>query len=238
MVSMNQIVGAETLYKFGINSDVNIGTNEDCWAGGGLYVWPTIATVVSSVSSSVSDTSAGIGARTMTIYGLNTSFERIQETVTLNGITPVLTTTLFYRVYRMIIDTAGTGQTNEGTIISSINSSPVAAIDIGAGQTQQAIYTVPANHKLLIHKIFAGVGKKSATSGSIYFYVRPFGGAWNVKQVIGVTANTFERELDFPLYLPEKTDIRMAIEDIEANNTSGICSFDGILFNSTTFLGF
>ena len=233
LVSMNQIVGAEALYKFGLNGSVDVGTDEDCWIGGGTYVWPTTATVVSTVSDSLNDASGGTGARSLTIYGLDASFNRIQETITLNGTTPVVTTTVFYRVYREIVNSAGSTGSNVGIITSSINSSPVGVIAPTAGQTQQAIYTVPANYNLLIHKIFAGVGKIKATSGAIYFYIRPLGGAWNVKQVIGVEANTFERDLSFPMFVPEKTDVKMVIKNIEANGTSGICSFDGILFNGS-----
>ena len=59
--------------KFGRNADIDVGT-EDIWGAGGTWVEPTAATTVAVVSSSASDASAGTGARTITVNGLNGSY--------------------------------------------------------------------------------------------------------------------------------------------------------------------
>lgn len=67
-------------------------------------------------SSSVADTDAGTGARTISIYGLDNDFNPLQEIVTLNGQTKVVTTGLFRRVFELIVQSTGTGLANAGDI--------------------------------------------------------------------------------------------------------------------------
>lgn len=69
-------------------------------------------------SSSVNDTSAGTGARTVTINYLNTSFQLKSETITLNGTTAVNTvSTDIAFIENIIVSTVGTtGGGNAGTI--------------------------------------------------------------------------------------------------------------------------
>jgi hypothetical protein len=82
---------------------------ETIWAEGGLYSYLTAATVLKVSSSSVNDTSAGTGARTVELSGLDADYNEISELVTLNGQTPVNTTKLFLRINRMVVRSAGSG---------------------------------------------------------------------------------------------------------------------------------
>ena len=59
----------------GLNNDVDIASvPQDIIAQGGTYVFPTSAIPMEVVSSSTSDTSAGIGVRTVRIFGLDISY--------------------------------------------------------------------------------------------------------------------------------------------------------------------
>lgn len=67
-------------------------------------------------STSVNDSSAGTGARTVILLGLNSNYDEISETIILNGQTEVNTTELFLRVNEAFVLTVGATGWNEGTI--------------------------------------------------------------------------------------------------------------------------
>ena len=82
-VARGQIQGHKTLFKFGNNSDIN-GSLETIWSHGGLYSYLAAASVLKVSSSSANDAAAGTGARTVTLAGLDASYNEISETVSLN----------------------------------------------------------------------------------------------------------------------------------------------------------
>jgi len=59
---------------------------EEIWDVGGSYTFPLSADTLAISSDDENDTSAGTGARTVLVKGLNSSFVEISETITLNGI--------------------------------------------------------------------------------------------------------------------------------------------------------
>ena len=72
---------------------------------------------LSVVSASANDASGGTGARTVEIQGLDSNWNLLTETVTMNGLTPVVTTQEhFLRVFRARVVTAGSLQSNAAQI--------------------------------------------------------------------------------------------------------------------------
>ncbi len=121
--AMGNLAGVADFEKFGKNSDIDTGTDpEDIWNGGGTYTgFPTSAAETLEIfSSDAADTSAGTGARTVTIYNLldSTGAESPSITVSLSGTTPVsLGALTYYRGgSRMKVITAGSGGENAGTL--------------------------------------------------------------------------------------------------------------------------
>ena len=129
------------------NDDIDsASTPETLWSVGGTVVWPSSAGTTSVVSSDANDTSAGTGARTVLLTGLDANRNVISETVTLNGITPVDATASFLRVNSAEVKSAGTGLTNAGNITITINdgsSRTVNYIDAGFSVSQVGIYSMP-----------------------------------------------------------------------------------------------
>jgi len=149
-VSKGDFTGYTKVSKFGRNPGVKSADYESIWDGTNLYPWPTAAETLSVVSDDADDTSAGTGARTVEIEGLDSSWNVLTETVTMNGLTPVVTTGLFLRVYRARVVTAGSTGANEGTITmtNTTSSNVIAQISVdnsGFGQTLMACYTIPAS---------------------------------------------------------------------------------------------
>ena len=148
-VAKGDFTGYTKVSKFGRNPSVKSADYETIWDGSNFYPWPTAAETLSVVSDDANDTSAGTGARTVEIEGLDSSWDVLTETVTMNGTTPVVTTGLFLRVYRARVVTAGSSGTNEGTITftNTTSSNVIAQISVdtsGFGQTLMACYTIPA----------------------------------------------------------------------------------------------
>jgi hypothetical protein len=100
-------------------------------------------------SSSSNDTSAGTGARTVTLIGLkflNGVLNFATETLTMNGATPAAGAVLFATPPHAFVATVGSSGTNEGEIvIQRITPSNVQVgfIRTGAGQTETAHAHIP-----------------------------------------------------------------------------------------------
>ncbi len=141
-----------SLVLIGTNADVDIAASETVWPTGGTYVFPTAVVPVEVVSSSVNDTSAGTGARTVTITGLDGAGAFQTETVTLNGTTAVATTLSWLRINTAQVATVGSGLTNAGTIsVRHITDTPVyCTIAPGENASGMAVYSVPAGSRVLV----------------------------------------------------------------------------------------
>lgn len=228
-VAQGLVGGVTAVNKFGGNPDVDIGT-EDIWGVGGLYVLPTPG-VVSVVSSSADDDGApvGIGARTLTISGLNgTTYLEQTETITLNGVGAVTTSASFAIVHRMIVATAGSSGTNVGTLTATIGGTTVGNVSIGKGQTQLCIYMIPAGKTGYLTKYCAFMDKSATANVDVELFATPFGGALNLKGTImlqGSGATTSCREYTIPLTFTEKTLLRLRATS-DTNNVDVVGAFD------------
>ena len=114
-VSRGQISWHETVFQFGINNAV--GTSfETIWTASSVYSYLAAASVLKISSGSADDASAGTGARTIRINGLDANYAEISETVILNGQTAVNTVNSYLRVSSLIVLTAGSGGVNAGIL--------------------------------------------------------------------------------------------------------------------------
>jgi len=80
-VSRGNVAGMEFVRQPGFNPDMGT-VIEDIWDAGDAYVFSTAAEKVNIVSDNAVDTSAGTGARTIRLTGLNSSFVEITEDLT------------------------------------------------------------------------------------------------------------------------------------------------------------
>ena len=130
----------------------------------GLWTPQAVARTLSVVSSDAADkgtATAGTGARTVTIIGVNASRASQTETVTLNGTNAVTTSGTWLGVNRMVVTTAGTSTTNVGdiTATSATDGLVQGFIAAGDGITSQLIYHVPTGFTAYVRKIIVGVNK-------------------------------------------------------------------------------
>ncbi len=229
------ISGSSTVNKFGQNPDIDAGQTEDIWGVGGTFTPPTSAGTVSFVSSSANDASAGTGARTLTVFGLDGNYDAASETITLNGTTPVATANSYFIIHRALVETGGSGGTNAGAITGTSNGGgapTMITVLAGKGQSQFGIYQVPAGYTAYID-IWDG-GISGGTTGTVELFIKPFGGVFNLKGSLQLnaagTSNT-GRALFFPIQVTEKSVIKL-VGTAVSNNTVVYGNFDLVLIQN------
>jgi hypothetical protein len=217
-VARNQITMHSSFCQFGINSAVGT-TFETVWYSGGVYAYPASASVLKVSSTSANDTSAGTGARTVLIEGLNASYVPVSETVTLNGQTQVDTVNSYLRVNTMTVLTAGSGGAAAGVIYIGTGSatggvpqtSILDAINTSNNESESAVYTVPAGYTGYIYRyIISSMNPEANTATTFRMRIRPVGGVFGTKTYLSIPGNgIYECDSAFPYSVPEKSDIEV-----------------------------
>lgn len=216
----------------GRNPDVDTATvPESLWAAGGVLTQRTAAAVVEVVSSSVADDAGtpGTGAHTIRVRGLDANWDEIEETVTLDGTTPVVTTQEFLRVNHAEVASAGSGLTNAGdiTLRNASAGDTQRFMPAGRGQSEAAIYSVPAGHSLLLEGWYVTARDAAgASSADIDVRVRhnSENGAEHIEWSI-IVDKVFSSSFLTPHPFKEKSDIEFRVTAVGANNT--VVTFHG-----------
>jgi hypothetical protein len=215
-VARNQISFHKSNFKFGFNPDVD-DSLETVWAQGGLYSYLASASVLKVSSSSTADTSAGTGARTVELFGLDTNYDEINETVTLNGQTAVNTTKEYLRINRMVVRSAGTGTQNAGviyagtgTVTTGVPANKYATIAIGDNQTVMALWTVPRGYAAyLLQTDITVATTQNNKYCTVHLVSRPDGEVFQIKDKFVKSESSVHQAYTIPLKFEEKTDIEV-----------------------------
>lgn len=241
-IAKGNIKGHTTVHKFGTNEDVDIGT-EGVWEHGGSINFPASALTMNIASTSANDTSAGTGARTIVIEGLDANWEIQSETITMNGQTIVTSANTYIRVDRAYIVTTGSGETNAGEVHvftgTATGGEPDTAtlvystISVDHGQTLQAFYTIPAGKTAYLLDMYAST---DATTKEIQvkMFIRRGADVSTASWRINIdfkTGDSYIKEYRLPVQIPEKTDIKIEVT-ADANNTYVAGGFDLILVDN------
>jgi hypothetical protein len=215
-VARNQISFHKNNFKFGFNPDID-DSLETVWAQGGLYSYLASASVLKVSSSSTADTSAGTGARTVELSGLDTNYDEISETVTLNGQTAVNTTNEFLRINRMVVRSAGSGGQNAGviyagtgTVTTGVPANKYATIAIGDNQTVMALWTVPRGYTAyLLQTDITVATTQNNKYCTVHLVARPNGEVFQIKDKFVKAESSVHQAYTIPLKFEEKTDIEV-----------------------------
>lgn len=230
--------GMSIVNKFGRNSDVDSGTvPEDIWEGGGVYTgWAAAAETLQVFSSSAADTSAGTGARTLRIMGLDANYAVQNETVTLNGTTPVTTTGTFIRVHSASVQTAGSGGVNAGILTvrqSTTTTNIFLALEVGLNQSNSSAYTIPAGQTGYMRKIHGAIRGSTASALDGGIWTRSFGGVFRQRRPFVISHGTqFIDEIYGGLVFTEKSDIILRISSSSGSNLDVVAGYDLILVDN------
>lgn len=190
-----------------------IGTSfVDMWMNTSNLVYPTAAESWEIVSSSANDTSAGSGARTITVHTLTDGYVEQSQTVTMNGTTPVALTGTHFRkgLLGMFVASAGGVDQDsfcDGTITVRVASAGAVRIIMGPRRTNDlgVHLTVPIGKTIVVSQSSALVPKNKDVTLQVLFQpggVGPFlqSASSELYQSILTILSTA------PLVLPEKSE--------------------------------
>ena len=210
-VSRGQITMHTPIIIFGYNPDVDT-SEESVWPDGGTVPHPTVASVLKVSSSDANDTSAGTGARTVFIKGLDGDYNEVSETVTLNGQTAVNTTNSYLYVNHFYVATVGSGGSNAGNINAGtgVVTAGVPAvlydiIAIGYNNRTTAHYCVPAGYTGYMMQGVFSAGQASGTT-AVTGFLKQHGpdGVLRVGAVTTVNNGVADYLFEIPYVIPEK----------------------------------
>jgi len=233
-VSRGQIQGHSTVIVFGYNPDVDT-SEETIWPDGGLIPHPTVASVLKISSSSADDASAGTGAQTVFIEGVDGNFNVVSETVILNGQTAVNTTNLYLYVNSFYVVTVGSGGANAGninagtgTVTSGVPAVLYDIIAIGYNQRTTGHYCVPAGFTGYMTEGSISAGQATGSTAVTAFLKQH--GTDNILRVGAVsTVNNSDAVFSFeqPYTIPEKNCVGASA--IGAANNNAVSSYFNII---------
>ena len=203
---------------FGFNP--TIGTDYiPAWENNTTYTYPTVALNMTANSSNTSDTDV-----TITTIGLDENYNRIANTVTLNGTSDVNIGS-FYRI-NDVITISGNAR---GDVTIANNAVTYAKILQGLGRNQASIFTVPAGYEFYLYRIDAFCATASLNNRHLFFrnFIRQSNGT-----ILRVAETTFLEQMNIQRRIPfryaEKTDIQLQLKS--SSGTQEISIFaEGIL---------
>ena len=223
-IARGLVKGTSFVHKFGAVPSVSTNTTGTVWdVNNTIYpwsAWDTAGTIT------VDRADAGDANKQVTVVGLDSNYNAIQETIILTNATGNASTNSFIRVFRaFIID----GSTNVGLISIKKGATTVAAITAGKGQTLMAVYTVPAGYTGYLYKGTATAQAGADATGDMF--VRYFGQtSFRVGHSFEVDGDGGQYTYDFtvPLPIPAKSDIDVRVTT-RSNNGRYTAAFDLIL---------
>lgn len=218
--SFGQNEGFRTQYKFGYNPSVG-ATKEDIWAYGGIMQLLSTGEKMNIVSDDATDTAAGTGARVVYVEGLDDDYQRINETVILNGTTNVETANTYLRVHRMIIVSAGTDAQNNGNIsATAVTAGTVQAYILPTlNQTTQSQWTIPDGYyaKVLGFKYSSSKGDLVQLKAEL-----KSNGVWQTKYIIEAYQKTDSLEFPVSVVVPPRSDLKVTGDLISGTGTGSV----------------
>lgn len=204
---------------------------EDLWGPGGIMVFPTGAESWEIISTDVDDSSAGTGARTVTIESLDANYVAQLTTVTLNGTSAVAISGTHLRPRVALVATAGSSKSNEGTITVRVSGGGAVrnVIMSGFSVSQDGHFTVPAGKMAFGLQAIPFYPKDQ--DGKVRTITEMFGA--DTPRVVGAEFPFYQNGLVIPIKasfpLPEKTDITFQANSTVNENVEVNLSFDFLL---------
>lgn len=209
----------------------------DCWEAGGAYPFQSTATVLEILSASAADTAAGTGAQTFLLEGLDSNFNPISETLTLNGVTAVQSVKSYLRVNRLVIASAGSGGVNAGDITLRVTGAGATQgiARAGTGFAKTCIYTVPNGFTLFL---VDGLFQCSVAGGNVnivfsFTRIGPTGLITLANEFVAAPSVAIQRMITLGNPIVQQTAITTRITAVTGASNSGYASFEGILVDNT-----
>jgi hypothetical protein len=192
----------------------------------------------SANSTSANDTSAGTGARTVTLNYLNTSFVVLAETITLNGTTGVNTVaTDVAFIENVVVASVGSTGGNVGTVqiwtATAAAGSVWGSIAASDNQTFWAHHYVPSGVSCYILNFSAG-GTVTAGQSNLNRSGNPLSSTLPQLQIgttiMHVGAGTWDHEFHVPLAIPGPDLVWIVERPVAVTASTAVAGFEYIQF--------
>jgi hypothetical protein len=224
-VARGQIQGHRSVTVFGFNPDVDTA-QVSVWPLPSLITFPAAALQMTVSSTSANDTSAGTGARTIVVQGLDANYNEVSETVTLNGQTAVTMTASLLRVNYAYVLTAGSSNSAEGdiyigtgTVTAGVPATTYDIIKFDYNNTTTGSYTIPAGYTAYVSQ---GLFSTGQAGGSNQVQGRLLTrGVDNVRRTAAITTinnGVANYVFEYPLAIPQKTTLEATAIGSSSNN--------------------
>ena len=221
LIAMGVYPGLTGVNKFGRNSNVAIGVEEEIWDGSIAYSFPTDTTEITHVRSAV-DSATTQGA-VIEIEGLDVNWDLVTQTKALDGAdssTEVQLDTALRRSFRMkVLDGSVMDQDIWVGDDDFVVAAAKAIIIAGNNQTLMAMYTVPKGKAAYLTSLYVHVNPGTnldPTSMPVRLYAtdNANGYAPQVKHVIGQVDSNWQHHFDPYQEYTEKTDLYMTAQPV------------------------
>lgn len=222
-IGAGMIPGMTSFSQFGFNPTIRSDW-ETVWPTGGLYPWPTTATILSVVSDSIDDNAVGVGARQVEFIGLDINWDRLIETVELDGLTPVYTVGEFLRCNYVRVIEVGSNKHNIGTIsVEHGVEGVLQTIEPIYNSSRSATLSVPNSFIVGITGIDSVSMYGTASVASILLIIRPFGKPYEIlAEELIFNADHLTIQFKYPIELSEQTDFEVLSVSDSANKDSSV----------------
>lgn len=184
-------------------------TFETIWGQASAYTFLTAQAVMTISSANANDTSAGTGARTCRVTGVNTAYALVTETATMNGQTGVTLANEYMIINSIEVLTAGSGLVNAGiiyvgtgTVTAGVPAVVHGYMPAGRSVSTHGFRGIPTEQNLVISYVWGAT--RSTTAGGHELNLRyQSGGVWRDKLIL-THANTFyvAHDLPHPIVMP------------------------------------
>ena len=227
--SMGHVTNGTPVFVYGNNPNVQTA-EETIWYHGGIYTYPSAATQMK-----VSSQDAGATSEVM-INGLDANYMPINEIVTLTGQTAVTTTRSYLRIQNAyVLSNAATNHIyiGTGTVTAGVPETVYEMIHDGHNRTESARYTVPAGRTFYITHGTISHGSDSSAYITARLVYRLFGLPFQNSAVVNLNNKFIDFWFDFPIALPEKSDLEARGFCSKQQTNAVSASFEGILITET-----
>jgi hypothetical protein len=227
-VARGKVRGASTIHKFGATPLQSINTTATVWdKPDTLYPWSAFNTPGVLVAAQVG---ADDNGKVITIVGLDSNWDIIEEDFTLSSTGTVTGTKTFKRVFRGYVKT---GSTNVGQLSFSRNGTEVLRILAGLGQTLMSVYTVPNGYTGYLYQGVCTAQTAADATGFMMVRYNTVGTAFRVGHTFEVNGSGGEYfyKFAFPIEIPQHSDIDIRLSS-RSNNGRFTAAFDMLLIKN------
>jgi hypothetical protein len=227
-IARGKVRGASQIHKFGATPSQSTNTTATIWdKENTLYPWSAFDTPGVLVGAQVG---ADDNGKVITIVGLDSNWDLIEEDFILSSAGTVTGTKTFKRVFRGYVKT---GATNVGQINFSRGGTEVLRITAGLGQTLMAIYTVPNGYTGYLYQGVCSAQSLADATGFMMIRYNTIGQAFRVGHTFEVSGSGGEYvyKFTFPQELPQHSDIDVRLTT-RSNNGRYTAAFDMLLIKN------